>query len=141
MRQLPGSSNSTLSHLEHNQRDLKSSTRFAGPAREPSGRASLAIQLFTDRVLFRSHAGSVCAAAAPALGTPLLWPQANGVPPPFLYYSAEKPSLTILLKPTLLLFSHQVTSESLPPNGLQHPRLPRPSPFPRVCSNSCSLST
>ena len=92
-------------------------------------------------VLFRSHAGSVCAAAAPALGTPLLWPQANGVPPPFLYYSAEKPSLTILLKPTLLLFSHQVTSESLPPNGLQHPRLPRPSPFPRVCSNSCSLST
>ena len=29
---------------------------------------------------------------------------------------------------------------SLPPHGLQHARLPCPSPSPRVCSNSCPLS-
>ena len=29
---------------------------------------------------------------------------------------------------------------SLQPHGLQHPRLPCPSPSPRVCSNSCALS-
>ena len=31
-------------------------------------------------------------------------------------------------------------SDSLPPHGLQHARLPCPSPSPRVCSNSCPLS-
>ena len=31
-------------------------------------------------------------------------------------------------------------SYSLPPHGLQHGRLPRPSLFPRVCSNSCPLN-
>ena len=29
---------------------------------------------------------------------------------------------------------------TLQPHGLQHARLPCPSPFPRVCSNSCPLS-
>ena len=29
---------------------------------------------------------------------------------------------------------------SLPPHGLQHTRLPCPSPSPRACSNSCPLS-
>ena len=38
----------------------------------------------------------------------------------------------------LLLFSHSVVSEQ--PHGLQHSRLPCPSLFPRVCSNSCPLS-
>ena len=42
--------------------------------------------------------------------------------------------------PNILFFSHSVMSESLPPHGLQHARLPCPSPTPRVCSNSCSLS-
>ena len=28
-------------------------------------------------------------------------------------------------------------SDSLQPHGLQHPRLPCPSPTPRACSNSC----
>ena len=37
-------------------------------------------------------------------------------------------------------FSHWVTSDSLWPNGLQHTRLPCPSPTPRACSNSCPLS-
>ena len=37
-------------------------------------------------------------------------------------------------------FSHSVMSDSLWSHGLQHARLPYPSPSPRVCSNSCSLS-
>ena len=41
---------------------------------------------------------------------------------------------------TLLLFSCSVMSYSLRPYGLQHTRLPCPSPSPRVCSNSCPLS-
>ena len=37
-------------------------------------------------------------------------------------------------------FSHSVMSESLQFHGLQHARLPCPSPTPRACSNSCPLS-
>ena len=37
-------------------------------------------------------------------------------------------------------FSCSVMSNSLQPNGLQHARLPYPSPTPRACSNSCPLS-
>ena len=37
-------------------------------------------------------------------------------------------------------FSHSITSDSLQPHGLQHARPPCPSPTPRACSNSCSLS-
>ena len=40
----------------------------------------------------------------------------------------------------LLLFSHPVVSDSLPPHGLQHARLPGPSLSPGVCCNSCPLS-
>ena len=36
-------------------------------------------------------------------------------------------------------FSHSVMSDSLWPQGLQHTRLPCPSPTPRACSNSCPL--
>ena len=36
-----------------------------------------------------------------------------------------------------LLFSLSVVSDSLRPHGLQHTRLPYPSPSPRACSNSC----
>ena len=42
--------------------------------------------------------------------------------------------------PVLLLFSRSVVSDSLRPHGLQHARLPCPSPTPGVCSNSCPLS-
>ena len=38
-----------------------------------------------------------------------------------------------------LLFSCSVMSDSLRPRGLQHARLPCPSPSPRVCWNSHSL--
>ena len=34
-------------------------------------------------------------------------------------------------------FSHSVVSDSLRPHGLQHARLPCPSPTPGACSNSC----
>jgi len=37
-------------------------------------------------------------------------------------------------------FSCSVMSDSLWPHGLQHARLPCPSPTPGVCSNSCPLS-
>ena len=39
----------------------------------------------------------------------------------------------------VLLFSHSVMPTSLRPHGLQHSRLPWPSPTPRACSNSCPL--
>ena len=40
----------------------------------------------------------------------------------------------------VMLFSHSVGSDSFWPHGLQHNRLPCPSPSPGACSNSCSLS-
>ena len=40
----------------------------------------------------------------------------------------------------LLLFSHSVVPDSLQPHGLQHAKLPCPSPSPRLCSNSCPFS-
>ena len=36
-------------------------------------------------------------------------------------------------------FSHSVVSDSLRPHGLQHARLPCPSPTPRAYSNSCPV--
>ena len=49
----------------------------------------------------------------------------------------------LLLNPVWLrslLFSHQVVSNSLWPHGLQHTRLPCPSPSPRICPSSCPLN-
>ena len=40
----------------------------------------------------------------------------------------------------LLLFSRSVMSDSLRPHGLQHAKLPCPSPLPGACSNSCPSS-
>ena len=39
-----------------------------------------------------------------------------------------------------LQFSNLMVSNSLRPHGLQHTRLPCPSPTPGACSNSCPLS-
>ena len=36
------------------------------------------------------------------------------------------------------VFSHSGVSDSLQPYGLQHARLPCPSPSPGVCSHSCT---
>ena len=49
-------------------------------------------------------------------------------------------TLTVPYDPTLLLFRGSVMSYSLWPHGLQHNRLPCPSPSPGVCSNSRPLS-
>ena len=48
--------------------------------------------------------------------------------------------LSLKGKLLLLLFSHQVVSDCLWPQRLQLTRLPRSSPSPGVCSNSCPLS-
>ena len=40
----------------------------------------------------------------------------------------------------MIQFSRSVVSDSLQPHGLQHARLPCPSPTPGVYSNSCPLS-
>ena len=41
---------------------------------------------------------------------------------------------------SLVQFSCSVVSDALRPHGLQHTRLPCPSPTPRACSNSCPSS-
>ena len=41
----------------------------------------------------------------------------------------------------MLLFSHRVMSDSLRSHGLQHARLPCPSPSPGVCSDSCPVES
>ena len=46
----------------------------------------------------------------------------------------EKP---VTLHSTSVQFSHSLMSSSLWPHGLQHTRLPSPSPTPSTCSNSC----
>ena len=40
----------------------------------------------------------------------------------------------------LVVVSHSAMFNSLWPHGLQHARLPCPSPTPRACSNSCASS-
>ena len=42
--------------------------------------------------------------------------------------------------PSSVQFCRSVMSNALWPHGLQHARLPCPSPTPRACSNSCPLS-
>ena len=61
----------------------------------------------------------------------------------YQFFSAQ-PSLwsdshihTWLLEKPSVQFSHSVTSDFLPPYGLQHARLPCPSPTPEAYSNSC----
>ena len=54
------------------------------------------------------------------------------------------PSLAFGLKSSLnvinsVQFSGSVVSNSMQPHGLQHARLPCPSPTPGACSNSCPL--
>ena len=49
-------------------------------------------------------------------------------------------NLSYFFSGCLFLFSPSVVSDSLWPHGLQHARLPCPSPSPRACSNLCPLS-
>ena len=48
--------------------------------------------------------------------------------------------LTTAIQFSSVQFSCSVVSDSLRPHGLQHTRLPCPSPTPRTCSDSCPLS-
>ena len=48
-------------------------------------------------------------------------------------------SKEVVFERLLLLFNHLVVSDSLWHHGLQHARLPSPSPSPEVCSSSCPL--
>ena len=51
-----------------------------------------------------------------------------------------KPTWSIHQDRPLVQFSHSAASDSLRPHGLQHARLPCPSPTPGVYPNSCPLS-
>ena len=59
------------------------------------------------------------------------WPCSHGL--------VERQIFTYL-RLILLLFTHLVVSNSLRPHGLQHTRLPCPSPSSGACSNSCPVS-
>ena len=58
----------------------------------------------------------------------------------WLHRTVEKPFEDSLQCSVLLFFSHSVVFDSLWPHGLQHARLPCPSPSLGACSNSCPLS-
>ena len=55
-------------------------------------------------------------------------------------FVSQKPCKISVLSYIQYVLSHSVRSDSLRPHGLQHARLPCPSPSPGACSNSCPLS-
>ena len=55
-------------------------------------------------------------------------------------FFSVQPSLIVQLSYPSVQFSCSVVSDSLQPHGLQHTRLPCPSPTPGAYSNSCPLS-
>ena len=63
---------------------------------------------------------------------------------PLFLLSSIFPSIRVFSSESVLrlrlLFSCSVLSNSVQSHGLQHARLPCPSPSPRACSNSCPLS-
>ena len=56
------------------------------------------------------------------------------------HYLWEYELVQWLWKIVSVQFSRSVVSSSLQPHGLQHARLPCPSPTPGACSNSCPSS-
>ena len=66
----------------------------------------------------------------------LLWGDQKGLP--LICVKATHISLLEKVKvERSVQFSRSVISDSMQPHGLQHARLPCPSPTPRICSNSC----
>ena len=57
-----------------------------------------------------------------------------------LYVRNSCSRLLMSLQFSSVQFSCSVVSDSLRPHGLQHARLPCPSPTPRACLNSCPSS-
>ena len=59
-------------------------------------------------------------------------------------WNKPKPHLQSVVNPSFppmsLLFRHHIMSNPLWPHGLQHTRLPCPSPSPGVCLSSCPLN-
>ena len=75
----------------------------------------------------------------------IIWNTWKGVSISLYSFQLYQISETSSLQPvcsfhSLLLFSCSVISNSLWPHGLQHTRLPCPSPSPRLCSNAHPLS-
>ena len=62
----------------------------------------------------------------------------------FVLSNLKQMTIFIIQKLNVYIYSVQVSrsvvSDSLRPNGLEHARLPCPSPTPRAYSNSCPLS-
>ena len=69
-------------------------------------------------------------------GSSVIWD--ISLPP--MPYSHLVYSRSIELKASSVQFSHSIMSDTLWPHGLQHTKLPCPSPTPRACSNSCPSS-
>ena len=61
---------------------------------------------------------------------------------PFLTYHSENPRACRNMRKHIgsVQSSHSVVSDSLPPHGLWHVRLPCPSPTPRACSKRAYTS-
>ena len=58
----------------------------------------------------------------------------------YIRFLEESLRYTLEKSHDLKVIVHSVVSDFLWPHGLQHARLPCPSPYPRACSNSCPLS-
>ena len=58
----------------------------------------------------------------------------------FVFFPVLRLALQVQKQQWMLLFSRSVVSDFLQPHGLQHTRLPCPSPTPGVYPNSCPLS-
>ena len=75
-----------------------------------------------------------------------LWLALSVLSFPWVQFVVFSPSLSILNQNMVYFlcakfqFSHSVVSDSLQPHGMQHARLPCPSPTPGACSNSCPSS-
>ena len=75
------------------------------------------------------------------------WPGSRALPKPLLHRQENERASALgccvgrclFISKLLLLFS-RIMSDSLRPHGLQHTRLPCPSPSPRVCPSSCPLN-
>ena len=96
--------------------------------------------LYSRSLLF---ACCICSSYADLFCTNDIEPSAWGVDIPHIQktvYTALLVLVSCLFIYCILLLSHSVMTDSLPPHGQQHARPPYPSPTPGACLNSCPLS-